>query len=109
MLILPTREFPKLSREILFFKTCRELSLCLGPAGESSMILGKFCLFCNLLGIWLMVLTNKGVSLVIFNPLRDALRVLVSSILLRVFLSFLGAFLSISFHFPYFGIPLGIF
>ena len=56
-----------------------------------------------------MVLTNKGVSLVIFNPLRDALRVLVSSILLRVFLSFLGAFLSISLHFPPFGIPLGIF
>ena len=77
--------------------------------GRPPWYLGEACLFCNLLGIWLMVLTNKGVSLVIFNPLRDALRVLVSSILLRVFLSFLGAFLSISFHFPYFGIPLGIF
>ena len=99
MLILPTREFPKLSREILFFKTCRELSLCVGPAGESSMILGKFCLFCNLLGIWLMVLTHKGVSFQSaerwfgsFQSTGDALRVLMSSTLLRVFSSFSVAF-----------------
>ena len=37
------------------------------------MILGKNCLFCNLLGIWLMVLTHEGVSLVIFSPWRDVL------------------------------------
>jgi len=37
------------------------------------MIIGENLLSCELLGIWLMVLTHEGVSLVISNLLRDVL------------------------------------
>ena len=66
-----------------------------------------------------MVLTHTKVSLVIFNPLRDVLDafnplrdvsgVLVSFTQLRVFLSFLGAFLNFLLYFLPSKKPLGIF
>ena len=56
-----------------------------------------------------MVLTHRGVSLLVsnpprdvldaFNPLRNVLRVFVSFTQLRVFLSFLDAFLNFLLHF----------
>ena len=63
--------------------------------------------------------THKGVSLAIFNPLRDVLDafnplgddsgVLVSFTQLRVLLSFLGVFLNFLLHFLPSKNPLGIF
>ena len=66
-----------------------------------------------------MVLTHKGVAFVISNPLRDvldpfnstgdALKVLMSSTQLRVFLPFLDEFVNFSSHFLPSGYPPGIF
>ena len=66
-----------------------------------------------------MMLTHGGVSLGIyvpprnvldaFNPLGNVLRVFVSFTQLRVFLSYLDAFLNFLLHFLPSGNPLGIF
>ena len=96
----------------------RELSLCLGPVRKSFMIIGK-----NLFILWVTRdlvdgLNSRGSFLNdfqsaegcswSFQSTRDALRVLVCSILLSVFLSFLDAFLNFSLYFLPSGNTLGI-
>ena len=92
------REFPQLSGEILFFTALKDLSLCLGPMGEFSTILGKNLFILLLTGDLVNNLdslksflsdfqSTKGCSRS-FQSTRDALRVPVSSTLLKVFLSF---------------------